>query len=86
MPDPVPAGRKKDKKGKNKTKDSDQGGAPEGDADAGAANDVPVEQVEVEDEVGNKGLKTGLAVITMVHVAGKTDDRAEGGILVSAAG
>lgn len=77
LPDPVPAGRKKDKKGKGKSSGpSTAEGTPE------------VEVVEKEEggeevEEEKKELKLGLAVIKMVEV-GAT--REEGGIVVLAAG
>ncbi|GAA5926701.1 Trm82p [Sporobolomyces koalae] len=70
LPDPMPAGRKKDKKGKKKL---------EGGEDAGAEGEDAA-SVEPQEK---KELKTGLAVIKMVEV-GAT--REEGGIVVLAAG
>ncbi|GAA5895873.1 Trm82p [Sporobolomyces salmoneus] len=71
LPDPVPAGRKKDKKGKNKST------AGEGEAEAEGEGEVEVEEEE------KKELKTGLAVIKMLQVG---TAREQGGVIVLAAG
>lgn len=76
LPDPVPAGRKKDKKGKGKsTNPSTAEGTPE--------VEVQEEVIQEEVEEEKKELKLGLAVIKMVEVGAS---REQGGIVVLAAG
>lgn len=74
LPDPVPAGRKKDKKGKSRSNQT----TGEGDQEMGGHDE--------EGEGGEndkKELKTGLAVIKMVQVG---TERERGGVIVLAAG
>jgi hypothetical protein len=91
LPDPVPAGRKKDKKGKNKssitattvTKASEKGQ----DGEEETVEEVEVEEAEVvrgEEEEEKKELKTGLAVIKMLQIGDR--ETRDGGIVVLTAG
>ncbi|GAA5982413.1 hypothetical protein JCM5350_000401 [Sporobolomyces pararoseus] len=82
LPDPVPAGRKKDKKGKNKSTTTTTK-EEEGEEEVEAATAAAAAVVVVEEEE-KKELKTGLAVIKMLQIG--TPSTQGGGILVLAAG
>ncbi|GAA5984593.1 hypothetical protein JCM11641_006561 [Rhodosporidiobolus odoratus] len=87
-PTPVPAGRKKDKKGglqkKGNGKVTEGEGEGEGEkAEAEAEVEVEVEEEPEEPARGGRELKKGLAVIKMIEV-GTT--RENGGVVVLAAG
>ncbi|GAA5948960.1 hypothetical protein JCM3765_003968 [Sporobolomyces pararoseus] len=75
LPDPVPAGRKKDKKGKNKSNTTKE--------QEDEAETAVVQQAAEEEGEEKKELKTGLAVIKMLQIGTQRD---QGGILVLAAG
>ncbi|GAA6015557.1 hypothetical protein JCM11491_007155 [Sporobolomyces phaffii] len=92
LPEPVPAGRKKDKKGKHKSNDDDAEDEDDGeaeDADGAAAAEgggaqAVVAAAAAEQDNDTKGLlKSGLAVIKMVQVG---TEREHGGVIVLAAG